>query len=64
VDVRTRTPGLAFEDAWRNRETMVFRGQSFHVVSRSDLVAAKKAARHPVDLEDVRLLEGGGATNR
>lgn len=59
VDVQTRTPGLDFEDAWRDRETMMFRGQSFYVVSRRDLIAAKRAAGRPVDLEDVRLLEGG-----
>ena len=36
---------------------MTYRGQDFHVVSKADLIAAKKAAGRAVDLEDVRLLE-------
>jgi len=59
VDVQTRTPGLRFADAWQRRETMDFRGQSFYVVSRADLIAAKRAAGRPIDLEDARLLEEG-----
>lgn len=63
VDVQTSTPGLVFEDAWLRRETMDYQGQQFHVASRDDLIASKRAAGRPVDLEDVRLLElkGGGA---
>jgi hypothetical protein len=57
IDVQTRTPGLEFGEAWRNRETMEYQGQAFHVVSREDLIASKRAAGREVDLEDVRLLE-------
>jgi len=57
IDVQTRTPGLEFGEAWQNRETMEYRGQAFHVVSREDLIASKRAAGREVDLEDVRLLE-------
>ena len=57
IDVLTSTPGLAFEAAWRDRQTMSFRGQDFYVVSREHLIASKKAAGRSVDLEDVRLLE-------
>ncbi len=57
LDVQTSTPGLRFEDAWRNRETMEYEGQAFYVVSRDDLIASKRAAGREVDLEDVRLLE-------
>jgi len=57
IDVQTSTPGLRFRSAWRNRETMQFQGQPFHVLSRSDLIASKRAAGRPIDLEDVRLLE-------
>jgi hypothetical protein len=57
IDVQTTTPGLHFEDAWRNRETMEHQGQTFYVVSRGDLIASKRAAGREVDLEDVRLLE-------
>ena len=61
IDVQTRTPGLAFEDAWNRRQTMNYEGQSFYVVSRGDLIASKRAAGRPRDLEDVRALESGDA---
>ena len=57
IDVQTSTPGLPFEQAWRQRETMGYQGQIFYVVSLADLIASKRAAGRPVDLEDVRLLE-------
>ena len=57
IDVQTATPGLSFEEAWRNRERMEYQGQAFYVVSRDDLIASKRAAGRAVDLEDVRLLE-------
>jgi hypothetical protein len=57
IDVQTFTPGLSFRDAWKNKETMSFGGQDFFVVSRSDLIAAKRASGRPRDLEDVRILE-------
>lgn len=60
IDVQTLTPGLRFEDAWHNRETMEYQGQTFYVVSRDDLIASKRASGREVDLEDVRLLELGG----
>ena len=61
IDVQTSTPGLGFEEAWQNRETMDYRGQRFYVVSRDDLIASKRAAGREIDLEDVRLLELGSA---
>jgi hypothetical protein len=59
IDVQTSTPGLEFADAWRDRETHRYEGQSFFLVSREHLIASKRAAGRPVDLEDVRLLELG-----
>ncbi len=56
IDVQTSTPGLVFSDAWNNRETMEYQKQKFHVVSKADLVASKRASGRAVDLEDVRLL--------
>jgi hypothetical protein len=35
---------------------MDYQGQKFYVVSKSDLIASKKAAGRDVDLEDVRVL--------
>ena len=57
IDVQTSTPGLEFQDAWKHREVMAFGGQDFFVVSRGDLIAAKRASGRPRDLEDVRILE-------
>jgi len=63
IDVQTSTPGLTFEDAWARRETMTYEKRAFPVVSRVDLIAAKRAAGRPVDLEDVRMLQAdAGAT--
>ena len=58
-DVQTATPGLRFDDAWRKRETMEYQGHTLYVVSKEDLIASKRAAGRPVDLEDVRLLTLG-----
>ena len=57
IDVQTSTPGLTFQDAWTRRETMDYQGQKFYVASRQDLIASKRAAGRPRDLEDVRVLE-------
>jgi hypothetical protein len=57
VDVQMSTPGLHFEEAWNNKNTMDYQGQKFFVVSKQDLIASKQAAGRKVDLEDVRLLE-------
>jgi hypothetical protein len=56
LDVQTSTPGIDFEDAWRQRKTMMYEGQRFEVVSFSDLIKSNTAAGRDVDLEDVRLL--------
>ncbi|MBN1666277.1 MAG: nucleotidyltransferase [Anaerolineales bacterium] len=56
IDVQTSTPGIVFDTAWENRETMAYQGQEFYVVSKLDLIASKTAAGRQVDLEDVRLL--------
>lgn len=57
IDVQISTPGLSFQDAWKQRSTMEYQGQAFYVVSREDLISSKRAAGRDVDLEDVRLLE-------
>ena len=61
LDVQTSTPGLDFASAWRRRVTMQYQGQVFYVVSREDLIASKRAAGRPIDLEDVRSLERSAA---
>jgi len=59
IDVRTSTPGINFESAWEERETMNYQGQTFHVLSKKDLIASKFAAGREIDLEDIHLLELG-----
>ena len=51
IDVQTSTPGLTFTDAWSHRVSMDYEGQSFFVVSKSDLIAAKRAAGRAVDID-------------
>lgn len=57
IDAHTCTPGVSFQDAWRRRKTLTYQGQDFFIVSREDLIAAKRASARQVDLEDARLLE-------
>ena len=57
IDVQTRTPGIAFGDAWLRRKTINYQGQDFFILSKEDLIASKRACKRAVDLEDVRLLE-------
>lgn len=59
IDVQTSTPGLKFDDAWRNRVTMNYQGQDFFIASKSDLISAKLSAGGKIDLEDVKLLTLG-----
>ncbi|MCX7011950.1 MAG: hypothetical protein NTW86_05180 [Candidatus Sumerlaeota bacterium] len=61
IDVQTRAPGISFEHAWRNRIHFDYGGQNLNLAHREDLIASKRAAGRPVDLEDVRLLEQAGA---
>ena len=58
IDVQTATPGLVFSEAWKRRETMRQGDVSFFVLSVEDLIASKRAAGRPKDLEDIRLLGG------
>lgn len=57
VDVQTKTPGLDFEEAWKDRETAVLRGQRFNILSRKHVISSKLTSARPVDLDDVRALE-------
>lgn len=56
IDVQTSTPGLRFEDAWKNRIRMSYQNQEFFVASKGDLISSKLSAGHSIDLEDVRML--------
>ena len=56
IDVQTRTPGVSFEDAWERRERREVGKTLYWILSRADLIATKRAAGRPKDLEDVRVL--------
>lgn len=58
IDVQTSTPGLIFDAAWARRINMKYGPVQIPVVSREDLIASKRAAGRPVDLDDVRALGG------
>lgn len=57
IDVQTSTPGISFQEAWKNRLSLSYHDQEFFILSREDLISSKRAAGRDVDLEDVRLLE-------
>jgi len=59
IDVQTSTPGLSFADAWHRRVEREVSGVPYWILSKPDLIAAKRAAGRPKDLEDVRVLESG-----
>lgn len=59
IDIQTRTPGLRFVTAWKNRTTQHNRGVPVQLASLGDLLRSKRKARRSIDLEDVRILTGG-----
>lgn len=58
IDVQTRTPGVDFAGAWERRIERDVADTKYWLLSRPDLIASKRAAARPKDLEDVRVLEG------
>jgi hypothetical protein len=59
IDVLTRISGMRFEDAWQDSHAAGVAGLEFRVLSRRALLANKRAAGRPKDLEDLRLLALG-----
>lgn len=57
IDLLRAIPGVEFGAAWVRRHDVVWHGIEVHVIGLDDLVAAKRAAGRPRDLEDVRALE-------
>ena len=53
VDVSTHIDGVAFEEAWRNREVSTMFGVPVHFISLQDLIANKQAAGRSGDLADL-----------
>ena len=57
VDVQTSTPGIDFDQANARYKVLTVQGVELRLVSLEDLIASKRAAGRPQDLEDLRLLE-------
>jgi predicted nucleotidyltransferase len=56
IDVQTTTPGLDFNSSWKHRKVMQASGIAINVLSRDDLLASKRAAGRPKDLQDIEAL--------
>ena len=56
IDIMLDIPGLDFEQAWANKVQMSAGDQQFWVVSKDDLLDAKRAAGRERDLADVEAL--------
>ncbi|MEM6279973.1 MAG: hypothetical protein AAF733_10875 [Verrucomicrobiota bacterium] len=57
IDFLTSLPGVAFDQAWKNRETVVMKGTPIQYLSKTDLIAAKREAGRAIDLADIEELE-------
>jgi hypothetical protein len=57
IDVLMSVSGLNFDDAWKNRVEFDYHGVRVGVLSKEDLISAKRAAGRPRDLADAEELE-------
>lgn len=63
LDFLTTIPGLAFDQAWRNRVTENSLGFPVHYVGMKDMKTAKRTAGRLVDLADIEELERAEKAN-
>ena len=56
IDILTVVSGLDFGSAWNSRMSITMDGITFSVVSRTDLIANKRASGRPKDLADIDAL--------
>lgn len=57
VDILMGIPGVRFDEAWERREEIQFDEVSVTIISKQDLILAKRAAGRPQDLLDADSLE-------
>lgn len=57
VDILMGIPGIQFDDAWERRVEVQFDDISVTIISKQDLILAKRAAGRPQDLLDADSLE-------
>ena len=60
IDVLTAIDGVAFPEAWQEREATTYGGQAVPVISRRHLEANKRASGRAQDLADLEALEKAG----
>ncbi len=57
IDVIMAIAGLDFDRAWANRVERSYGGVPIHVISKQDLICAKRASGRPQDMLDAENLE-------
>jgi hypothetical protein len=57
IDIITSIDGVDFEEAWPDRVSADYGGESVNVISREHFIQNKKAAGRPQDVADVHALE-------
>ena len=57
VDILMGIPGVQFDEAWERRVEIQFDDTSVTIISKQDLILAKRAAGRPQDLLDADSLE-------
>jgi hypothetical protein len=57
IDIMMGIPGVEFEPAYSRRQRATYGGVSMAVLSREDLIRAKRAAGRPQDLLDLEELQ-------
>jgi len=57
VDIMMSIPGIEFNVAWENRETVSLDDLKVFFISRSDLIRAKEASGRPQDKIDIEKLK-------
>ena len=58
IDILTSIDGVAFEDAWKARESRTVDGVTLPCLARRDLIHNKRVTGRPPDRIDADLLEG------
>ncbi|MBF0429927.1 MAG: hypothetical protein HQK83_01505 [Fibrobacteria bacterium] len=56
IDILNQVKGLSFKTAWENRATRKTDGVNLKLISKKDLIVAKKAAGRFKDLDDIEKL--------
>ena len=56
VDIMMSIPGIEFDVAWKNRDTVEIDALKVFFISRSDLIRAKEASGRPQDKIDIEKL--------